>query len=139
MAGVTWVTKQMSATVGLSPWQNRPLVGCSAINVADSHPLIVPRVRHYLTDVPKVSDDQRLAWIQHWLGAGLQAIETLHQCEPAHPGPRMRIGGQQRRLRVLLVEIFENSQRLEQLDVTVDHNDILRNHYIVASLFGRIE
>ena len=21
--------------------------------------------------------DQRLAWIQHWLGAGLQAIETL--------------------------------------------------------------
>jgi hypothetical protein len=23
-----------------------------------------------------------------------------HQCEPAHPGPRLRIGGQQRRLRV---------------------------------------
>src|ERR1700720_109021 len=40
-------------------------------------PLIVPRVRHYLTDVLKCSDDQRLAWIQHWLGAGLQAIETL--------------------------------------------------------------
>jgi maleylacetoacetate isomerase len=37
----------------------------------------VPRVRHYLTDVLKISDDQRLAWIQHWLGAGLQAIETL--------------------------------------------------------------
>ena len=41
------------------------------------HPLIVPRVRHYLTDVLKVSDEQRLAWIQHWLGAGLQAIEAL--------------------------------------------------------------
>jgi len=42
---------------------------------ADSHPLIVPRVRHYLTDVLNVSDDQRLAWIQHW--PGLQAMETL--------------------------------------------------------------
>jgi hypothetical protein len=30
MAGVTWVTRQMSATVGLSPWQNRPLAECSA-------------------------------------------------------------------------------------------------------------
>jgi maleylacetoacetate isomerase/maleylpyruvate isomerase len=51
--------------------------GLALINVADSHPLIVPRVRQYLTDVLRVSDDQRLAWIQHWLGVGLQAIETL--------------------------------------------------------------
>jgi len=43
----------------------------------------VPRVRHYLTDVLKVSDDERLAWIQHWLGAGLQAMETLLAEHPA--------------------------------------------------------
>src|SRR5262249_41041166 len=51
--------------------------GVAMINAADSHPLIVPRVRHYLTDVLRVTDEQRLAWIQHWLGAGLQAMEAL--------------------------------------------------------------
>jgi maleylacetoacetate isomerase len=51
--------------------------GIALINAADSHPLIVPRVRHYLSDVLRVTDDQRRAWIQHWLGAGLQAIEAL--------------------------------------------------------------
>jgi len=47
------------------------------INVADSHPLIVPRIRNYLTEVLKLSDAQKLAWIQHWLGLGLQAMESL--------------------------------------------------------------
>jgi maleylacetoacetate isomerase len=51
--------------------------GIALINAADSHPLIVPRVQHYLTDVLKVSDEQRLTWIQHWLGTRLHAIEAL--------------------------------------------------------------
>jgi len=51
--------------------------GFALINVADSHPLIVPRIRNYLTQVMKIDDATRLAWIQHWLGAGLQAMEEL--------------------------------------------------------------
>lgn len=51
--------------------------GFALINVADSHPLIVPRVRNYLTGTLKISDEQKLAWIQHWLALGLEAMETL--------------------------------------------------------------
>jgi maleylacetoacetate isomerase len=51
--------------------------GFAFINAADSHPLIVPRIRNYLANVLKVDDAGRTAWIQHWLGSGLQAMEDL--------------------------------------------------------------
>ena len=47
------------------------------VNVADSHPLIVPRIRNYLTAVLQVDEAQKLAWIQHWIGLGLEAMEAL--------------------------------------------------------------
>jgi maleylacetoacetate isomerase len=51
--------------------------GFALINIADSHPLIVPRIRNYLTKTLGLPQEQMLAWIQHWLGAGLAAMETL--------------------------------------------------------------
>lgn len=51
--------------------------GFALINVADSHPLIVPRIRNYLTGTLGLSEQQRIAWVHHWLGAGLQTMETL--------------------------------------------------------------
>src|SRR5438105_4925500 len=51
--------------------------GFALINVADSHPLIVPRIRHYILDDLRLSQDQLAAWIHHWLVAGLEAMEAL--------------------------------------------------------------
>ena len=51
--------------------------GLALINIADSHPLIVPRVRHYLLEELQVGQEKMLGWIRHWLGTGLAAMEAL--------------------------------------------------------------
>ena len=60
--------------------------GFALINIANSHPLIVPRIRHYFDDVLKAGEEQKLAWIRHWIGAGLEAMEALLAAHPEAAG-----------------------------------------------------
>jgi maleylacetoacetate isomerase len=48
----------------------------SLITVADSHPIIVPRVRNHLAATFNLDDDGKLAWARHWFAAGLDAYES---------------------------------------------------------------
>ncbi len=48
----------------------------AAIAVADSHPLIVPRVRRYLAEAAGFDAGQWRAWQVRWFGAGLAGFEA---------------------------------------------------------------
>jgi maleylacetoacetate isomerase len=48
----------------------------SLITVADSHPLIVPRVRNYVGATFGLDDEGKAAWVRRWFGQGLDAYEA---------------------------------------------------------------
>jgi maleylacetoacetate isomerase len=47
----------------------------SLITVADSHPLIVPRVRNYVAATYGVGEEGKAGWVRHWFTQGLDAYE----------------------------------------------------------------
>ncbi len=55
----------------------------SLIFAADSHPLIVPRVRRYLADQLAVDNAGRTNWVKHWFREGLVQGEARLAGDPA--------------------------------------------------------
>ena len=47
----------------------------SLITVADSHPIIVPRVRNHLAAAFNLDEEGKVKWARHWFAAGLDAYE----------------------------------------------------------------
>ena len=54
----------------------------SLMLAADTHPLITPRVKKYLTSKAQFDDAAWRAWQIHWFSAGLQAFEQRLAAEP---------------------------------------------------------
>ena len=68
-------------------WPDQPLLPADArgrarvralaqITSADTHPLIVPRVRNFLETEFGIAEPGRLKWIRHWFDRGTEAIEA---------------------------------------------------------------
>ena len=54
----------------------------AALLAADTHPLITPRVKKYLTTAGGFDDAAWRAWQIHWFSTGLQALEQRLASEP---------------------------------------------------------
>ena len=54
----------------------------AAMLAADTHPLLTPRVKKYLTTAGKFDDAAWRAWQIHWFSTGLQALEQRLATEP---------------------------------------------------------
>ena len=64
------------------PYGRARVRSLSAMLAADTHPLITPRVKGYLTTKGNFDDAAWRAWQTHWFSTGLRAVEQRLATEP---------------------------------------------------------
>jgi maleylacetoacetate isomerase len=64
------------------PVERNRVRSLALISACEIHPLNNLRVLKYLTEVLKVSEEQKLAWYRHWVSTGFTALERRLATEP---------------------------------------------------------
>lgn len=79
LAIIEWLdeTNPAVALLPASPAERAWVRALSLTIACEIHPLNNLRVLKYLTGVLKLDETQKQAWIQHWVGQGMAAVEAM--------------------------------------------------------------
>lgn len=73
-----------SSILPKDPYEQSYIRSISLISSADTHPLLIPRVRKYLNETYQADEATQTQWARHWLNIGTQAIEDRLMNEKLH-------------------------------------------------------
>jgi len=101
------------------PFQAAKIQSFVDMIACDIHPICNLRILSYLTEDLKVHSEQKLAWYQHWIVIGFEALETIFEAisETTLEKPKYCFGEQVTLADVYLIPQVYNALRFE-VDMT---------------------